>query len=100
VIIEISQKRLGATAVTKNNKLEGIITDGDLRRMLEAGDSFSALSAKNIMSFNPIKVTVNSLAYDALQIMEGNNINQIIVVDKDMYVGIVHIHEILKEGIL
>ena len=84
VIIEISQKRLGATAVIKNNKLEGIITDGDLRRMLENSDSLSALSAKD----------------DALRIMEDNNINQIIVVDKDVYVGIVHIHEILKEGIL
>ena len=100
VIIEISQKRLGATAVIKNDKLEGIITDGDLRRMLEKGDSFSALSAKDIMSSDPETISVNSLAYDALQIMEDNNISQIIVVDKDVYVGIVHIHEILKEGIL
>jgi arabinose-5-phosphate isomerase len=100
VIIEISQKRLGATAVIKNDKLEGVITDGDLRRMLEKGDSFSALSAKDIMSSKPKTITVNSLAYDALQIMEDNNISQIIVVDKDVYVGIVHIHEILKEGVL
>ena len=100
VIIEISQKRLGATAVIKNDKLEGIITDGDLRRMLEKGDSFSAFSAKDIMSSKPKTITVNSLAYDALQIMEEDNISQIIVVDKDVYVGIVHIHEILKEGIL
>ena len=100
VILEISQKRLGATAVIKNDKLEGIITDGDLRRMLEKGDSFSGLSAKDIMSSNPRIMTVNSLAYDALQIMEDNNISQIIVVDNDVYVGIVHIHEILKEGIL
>ena len=100
VIIEISQKRLGATAVIRNNKLTGIITDGDLRRMLEKGDSFSALSAKDIMSSNPRIMTVNSLAYDALRIMEDNNISQIIVVDNDVYVGIVHIHEILKEGIL
>tara|TARA_B100001250_G_scaffold409789_2_gene434852 strand:- start:1601 stop:2566 length:966 start_codon:yes stop_codon:yes gene_type:complete len=100
VIIEISQKRLGATAVIKNNKLEGIITDGDLRRMLENSDSLSALSAKDIMNPNPKTIAVNSLAYDALRIMEDNNINQIIVVDKDVYVGIVHIHEILKEGIL
>tara|TARA_B100001250_G_C19781976_1_gene782252 strand:+ start:832 stop:1797 length:966 start_codon:yes stop_codon:yes gene_type:complete len=100
VIIEISQKRLGATAVIKNDKLKGIITDGDLRRMLEKGDSFSLLSAKNIMSRNPKKITVDSLAYDALQIMEENNISQILVVDKDAYIGIVHIHEILKAGIL
>ena len=100
VIIEISQKRLGATAVLKNEKLEGIITDGDLRRMLEKGIAFSNLSAKDIMSSNPKTIAVNGLAYDALQIMENNNISQIIVMDKDVYVGIVHIHELLKEGIL
>jgi arabinose-5-phosphate isomerase len=100
VIIEISQKRLGATAVLKNEKLEGIITDGDLRRMLEKGTAFSNLSAKDIMSSNPKTIAVNGLAYDALQIMENNNISQIIVTDNDVYVGIVHIHELLKEGIL
>jgi len=100
VIIEISQKRLGATAVLKNEKLEGIITDGDLRRMLEKGTAFSNLSAKDIMSSNPKTIAVNGLAYDALQIMENNNISQIIVMDKNVYVGIVHIHELLKEGIL
>ncbi len=100
VIIEISQKRLGATVVIKNDKLEGIITDGDLRRMLEKGVPFSDLSAKDIMSSKPRTITVNSLAYDALQIMEANNISQIIVLDNDIYVVIVHIHEILKEGIL
>ena len=100
VIIEISQKRLGATAVFRDDKIEGIITDGDLRRMLEKGDAFSVLLAKDIMSSNPKTVSVNNLAYDALQIMEDNKISQIIVKDKDMYIGIVHIHEILKEGIL
>ena len=100
VIIEISQKRLGATAVLKNEKLEGIITDGDLRRMLEKGTAFSNLSAKDIMSSNPKTIAVNGLAYDALQIMENNNISQIIVMDNDVYVGIVYMHELLKEGIL
>ena len=100
VIIEISQKRLGATAVLKNEKFEGIITDGDLRRMLEKGTAFSNLSAKDIMSSNPKTIAVNGLAYDALQIMENNNISQIIVMDNDVYVGIVHMHELLKEGIL
>ena len=100
VIIEISQKRLGATAVFRDDKLEGIITDGDLRRMLEKGDALSVLLAKDIMSSNPKTISVNNLAYDALQIMEDNKISQIIVKDKDMYIGIVHIHEILKEGIL
>ena len=100
VIIEISQKRLGAVAVLSNSILEGIITDGDLRRMLEKEHSFSSLSAKDIMSVNPKTISIDSLAYDALKIMERNNISQIIVLSKGIYVGIVHIHDILKEGIL
>ena len=100
VIIEISQKRLGATAVIRNNKLQGIITDGDLRRMLEKEDSFSILLAKDIMSSEPKIIAGNSLAYDALQMMENNNISQLVVMHDHAYIGIVHIHEILKEGIL
>ena len=100
VIIEISEKRLGATAVFKDNQLIGIITDGDLRRMLERVDSFSNLKANDIMSSNPKMISLNSLVYDALNIMEDNKINQIIVTDQDNYIGIVHMHEILKEGIL
>jgi arabinose-5-phosphate isomerase len=100
VIIEISQKRLGATAVMNNNTLEGIITDGDLRRMLEKGDSFSGLFAKDIMNSSPKTISSNSLAYDALQIMECNNISQIVVMNNDSYAGIIHIHDILKEGII
>ena len=100
VIIEISEKRLGATAVFKGNQLIGIITDGDLRRMLERVDSFSNLKANDIMSSNPKMISRNSLVYDALNIMEDNKINQIIVTDQDNYIGIVHMHEILKEGIL
>ena len=68
--------------------------------MLEKGTTFSNLSAKDIMSSNPKTIAVNGLAYDALQIMENNNISQIIVMDNDVYVGIVHMHELLKEGIL
>ena len=100
VIIEISQKRLGATAVIKNKELSGIITDGDLRRMLEQTESFSDLLAKDIMNVTPKIISIDSLAYDALQIMEINNISQIVVMKKGIYVGIVHIHEILKEGII
>ncbi len=100
VILEISEKRLGATAVIKNSKLSGVITDGDLRRMLEKRGSFSSLLAKDIMSLDPKIVAIDSLAYDALQIMEKNNISQIIVMNKDEYAGVVHMHEILKEGIL
>ena len=68
--------------------------------MLERVDSFSNLKAKDIMSLNPKMISVNSLVYDALQIMEDNKITQIIVTDKDNYIGIVHMHEILKEGVL
>jgi arabinose-5-phosphate isomerase len=100
VIMEISKKRLGATAVVKNNRLKGIITDGDLRRMLEKGDSFSSLKAIDIMCVNPKTIGINTLAYDALQLMEQNNISQMIVVDNSNYVGIVHIHEIIKEGVV
>lgn len=99
VIIEISKKRLGATAVLKQDKLLGVITDGDLRRMLEKKTSHSCLRAKDIMSVNPIKVDATILAYDALRIMEKNSVSQIIVLDDTKYLGIVHIHEILKEGI-
>ena len=100
VIIEISKKRVGATAVIVNNKLKGIITDGDLRRMLESGSDFRKLLAKDIMSENPKMIEVEALAYDALQLMEDNNISQIVVMNNGVYVGIVHIHEILKEGVI
>ena len=99
VIIEISKKRCGATAVLKNNILKGIITDGDLRRMLEKGGSFSNLKATDIMCVSPEKIDINTLAYDAFQLMEHNRISQLIVMDNTNYVGIVHIHEIIKEGI-
>jgi len=68
--------------------------------MLEKEESFSHLSAKDIMNSQPKTIDVNSLAYDALQIIEKNNITQIIVMDHDVYVGILHLHEILKEGII
>ncbi len=100
VIIEISKKRVGATAVIVNNKLKGIVTDGDLRRMLESGSDFRKLLAKDIMSENPKMTEVEALAYDALQTMEDNNISQIVVMHNGEYVGIVHIHEILKEGVI
>ena len=100
VIIEISKKRVGATAVIVNNKLKGIVTDGDLRRMLESGNDFRKLLAKDIMSENPKMIEVEALAYDALQTMEDNNISQIVVMHNGEYVGIVHIHEILKEGVI
>ena len=100
VIIEISQNRLGVTAVLNDKKLAGIITDGDLRRMLENEKDISSLCAKDIMSKNPKTINIDSLAYEALNYMQKHNINQLIVFNKQDYVGIIHIHEIINEGIV
>ena len=100
VIIEISKNRLGATAVFKGKKMTGIITDGDLRRMLEKNTNLSKLKASDIMTKNPITVSSKLLAYDSLLIMEEKNINQLIVLTNSSYVGIVHIHEIIKHGLV
>lgn len=100
VILEISQKRLGATVVLSESNVVGIITDGDLRRMLENCKDFRKLKAKDIMNQDPIIIQNNILAYDALQIMEDHNISQLVVLDHDQYVGVIHIHEVLKEGLV
>lgn len=101
VIVEMTNKRLGVTAVvSSSNIVEGIITDGDLRRMLEKGESFDKLQAKDIMSAKPVTVEENMLAVDALEIMKAKNINQLIVSDQKVYKGIIHIHDIIKEGII
>ncbi|GGK52338.1 MULTISPECIES: KpsF/GutQ family sugar-phosphate isomerase [Flavobacteriaceae] len=99
VIIEISKKRLGTTAVVENNKIVGIITDGDLRRMLKDNTDISVLLAKNIMGKNPKTISVDAMAIQALETMENNNITQILVEDGTKYVGVVHLHDLLKEGI-
>tara|TARA_B100000902_G_scaffold395993_2_gene455812 strand:- start:5172 stop:6134 length:963 start_codon:yes stop_codon:yes gene_type:complete len=99
VILEISEKRVGATAVFKEGKLVGVITDGDLRRMLEKHQDFTFLLAKDIMSNNPIMIQKDVLAKKALDIMEKNKINQLIIFDNNEYIGMIHIHELLKEGI-
>ena len=100
VIIEISTKRLGTTVVLDQNVIVGLITDGDLRRMLQNGTDLSGVLAKDIMSVNPKSVQKETLAAEALGLMEVNNITQLIVTDKESYVGIIHLHDILKEGIL
>ncbi|MFW5707618.1 MAG: KpsF/GutQ family sugar-phosphate isomerase [Bacteroidota bacterium] len=100
VIIEISSKRLGATAVTENNTLRGIITDGDLRRMMQKQAKAENLTAGDIMSPNPKTLTPKTLAIDALQMMRNNNITQVLVLEDGQYLGMVHLHDILKEGIL
>ena len=99
VIVEISQKRVGATVVVKSSVIKGIITDGDLRRMLEDNSDLSLITASDIMNENPKTVKDNILAKDALQLMEQNNISQLIVMNKSEYVGILHIHDLIKEGI-
>ena len=101
VIIEISQKRLGATAVIDQSKIVGIITDGDIRRMLESNADFNQLTAKDIMSKHPKTISENALAVDALEVLEQNSITQIIAIDdKNQYSGVVHLHDLIKEGIL
>jgi arabinose-5-phosphate isomerase len=101
VIVEISSKRLGATAVVDaDGNLLGIITDGDLRRMLQRNESVENLKASDIMSVNPKNIEKNELAINAFNLMEANKITQLIVVDSGKYVGMVHIHDILREGIV
>jgi len=100
VIVEISSKRLGVAAVTENNKLVGIVTDGDLRRMLENSVDFNELTAASIMTKNPKTIGSDVLAVSALEVMQNNNITQLVVTDADTYLGIVHLHDLLKEGIV
>lgn len=100
VIIEISNKRLGATAVIKDSKIVGMITDGDIRRMLENNNSIASLTAKDIMCKNPKTMNSDAMAIDALNTLENFGITQILVQDNNnSYVGIVHLHDLIKEGI-
>lgn len=101
VILEISSKRLGATAVIDNcNTIKGIITDGDLRRMLQKEHNIAVLKASDIMSKSPKIINKDTLAVDALAVMRKNNITQLLVTDKNEYIGVVHLHDILDEGII
>lgn len=100
VIIEISKKRLGTTAVIDNNKIVGIVTDGDIRRMLEKDLNISTISAKDIMGKNPIIIDANELAVVALDLMQNKSITQILVTENDTYLGVIHFHDLIKEGII
>ena len=101
VIVEITKKRLGATAVLdKNEHIAGIITDGDLRRMLEKNILLQNITAKDIMAINPKTISLNDLAVDALDLMRKNNISQLLVVDNEKYEGIIHLHDLVREGII
>jgi len=99
-IMEISEKRLGVTAVVDNDKVIGIITDGDIRRMLNTTDNISGLTAKDIMTINPKTIKSTELVSDALNILEDFSITQLVVVDGGDYKGVLHLHDILKEGIV
>ncbi|MCA0131955.1 KpsF/GutQ family sugar-phosphate isomerase [Winogradskyella alexanderae] len=100
VIVEITEKMLGVTAVVENNTIVGIITDGDLRRMLSKSDNIANLTAKDIMSNNPRRIAEDAMAVDAKELMEAHEISQLLVEQDGKYAGVVHLHDLIKEGIL
>lgn len=100
VILEISSKRLGATAVVDNDKVLGIITDGDLRRMLEKEADLEKITAKDIMNKKPKTIDSNLLAVEAVSLMEKFKISQLLVLKENKYAGFIHMHDLLKEGLL
>jgi len=101
VIVEISEKRLGVTAVLNaKNAIVGIITDGDIRRMLSKSTTIDNFTAKDIMGKNPKTILNDAMAVEALERLENNNITQILVTDlENKYIGVVHLHDLIKEGI-
>ncbi|RYF96980.1 MAG: KpsF/GutQ family sugar-phosphate isomerase, partial [Chitinophagaceae bacterium] len=101
VIVEISRKRLGITAVTdQDKKLLGVVTDGDLRRMLEKSMALDTAMAKDIMTKNPKTVEAGKLAVDALDLLRKHDITQLVVTDNGIYAGIIHLHDLVREGII
>ncbi|WP_283639778.1 KpsF/GutQ family sugar-phosphate isomerase [Mesonia mobilis] len=100
VIVEISEKMLGVTAVVEENKIVGIITDGDLRRMITTNKEFTHLTAKDIMGKTPKVISNKAMAVDAMELLEENGISQLLAEEKGKYVGVVHLHNLMKEGII
>ena len=101
VIVEMTQKRLGITAVVDaDNKLVGIITDGDLRRMLEKNTAIDSIKAGDIMTANPKTIEPDKLAVDALNMLRKNEITQLAVTANGNYEGILHLHDLIREGII
>ncbi len=100
VIVNMTENRLGMTTVVTDDKLEGIITDGDLRRMLASGKNIDHITAADIMSTNPKTVDASMLAVQARELMEDYNVSQLIAVENGSYAGVVHIHDLIREGIL
>lgn len=99
-IIEISEKMLGVTAVLEDEKIVGIITDGDIRRMLKDHTEIKNLKARDIMSKNPKTIAHDTLAVEALEVLEKNKISQLLAVKNGKYTGVVHLHNLIREGIL
>lgn len=100
VIIEITEKILGITAVVDGDRVVGVITDGDIRRMLNNYDSIKGLTARDVMSVNPKTISSGILASDALDIMENHKITQLLVIDDGVYKGVIHLHNLIQEGII
>ncbi|PKQ46971.1 KpsF/GutQ family sugar-phosphate isomerase [Confluentibacter flavum] len=100
IIIEMTEKMLGVTAVVENDAIIGIITDGDLRRMLSKADDFLALTAKDIMGTNPKRIKADAMALEAKEVMEIYGISQLLVEENGKYAGVVHLHDLIKEGII
>ncbi|WP_299532929.1 SIS domain-containing protein [Ulvibacterium sp.] len=100
VIVEISEKMLGASAVIKDEEIVGIVTDGDVRRMLNKYDNINGLTAKDIMTSNPKTIESDVLAIKALELMQDKGISQVLAVEGKKYVGVVHLHNLINEGIL
>ena len=99
-IVEISRKRLGITAVLQEDQLVGAITDGDLRRMLQNSTSLEGIVAKDIMTTTPKTIDAGELAIDAMELMRKNNITQLLVTASNQYVGVIHLHDLIKEGLI
>lgn len=99
VIIAITQGKKGCTIVKNNNQILGIITDGDIRRALQNNEDIKNLTAQDIMTDQPKSIDANEFAYDALILMENLKISQLLVFDKNEFCGIVHLHDLLNEGL-
>ncbi|MBT8185404.1 MAG: KpsF/GutQ family sugar-phosphate isomerase [Eudoraea sp.] len=100
VIVEISEKMLGVTAVMQDDKIVGIVTDGDIRRMLNKYDNINGLKARDIMTSDPKTIGADVLAIKALEVMQAKGISQLLAVDDEKYIGVVHLHNLINEGIL
>jgi arabinose-5-phosphate isomerase len=100
VIVEISSNRLGAAAVIEQGILKGIVTDGDLRRMMLNHKSIDGLKARDVMGTSPKTTEKDTMAVDALLMMREHNISQLIITDKGKYAGMIHLHDLVKEGII